>query len=62
MSDGITLLSPCCRNSTCLKKEYDEYKYTHKSGFNTAMDVYTCDKCKATWAIERMVRDTCNKN
>ena len=64
MSDGIELCSPCCPDSMALKKEYDALKVklrlfdlkhpTDNNWYDSELPVYTCQKCKKQWAIERV--------
>lgn len=64
MSDGIQLFSPCCNNSLCTKKEYDELPVKLKEHslkhpqdevwYKSNIPVYTCLECGKQWAIERV--------
>ena len=62
MSGGLCLYCPNCGERTALKKEYDFLPVKIKVGElknpndwrDTQFPVYTCQNCKAQWAIERV--------
>jgi len=64
MSDGITLRSVCCKYSYMIKKETDylqvqlrrfELKHSEEAiWYESNLPVYTCQKCKKQWVVERV--------
>lgn len=64
MSEGITLLSPCCHSHYAKQKEYDklevklrEHSLKHPNDvvwYVSSLPVYTCQKCGKQWVIERV--------